>query len=547
VTVIEPDRRDLDIRDREQEIPDDEKKQILDQIEKSISESVVPVALQAKPKKKGLLFPCIVNLAALIVLVAAVFTAFRVFEVRREKLDLETRTVASAEGKILDEFKREAEEKLKEKDTAILRVLKQLGSLERERSQLSRIMELRIQEKEREMRRELEAELQRRKEDLRQNGVAAAEIERQLLALETEKKRQIFGELKAFQDEIDSLTRRKEQELLREKEMARRSLELATLEREELMFTTQKQEIELLDRIRPEETGIAISLAAQDRFTERETLSVQERLVVDQIVSSYIEIAAKLAGKRYEQASAELTELEAIFLDQRVSGLPAIERRKAADLKIITAFRSLIAEATVVGRREEPSGSDTAVIEDLRLELQEKEREIERLGVIASAEPVQAVDPQTVAAQARRSAYQDVLRTIARFEAVKTEEELNVLRRELRSEAVEDSLYNTFVAALQGLTVESVLSAEKESLSYRILGTVTLVGTDSITILPIVNLPVRVGERIEVRRILDSGESSRVARGTLTDVQGEKLVARIDRMEVQGGVSVTDKVYLIVD
>jgi hypothetical protein len=547
VSSIEPDRRDLDIYDREQDIPEIEKSQILDQIDKSISESAVSSAPPVNPKKKGFVFPLIVNLAAMTLLIAVVFAALRVFEVRRERLNLETREVASAEGKILDEFKREAEERLREKDAAILRVLKQLGSLERERSQLSRIMELRIQEKEREMRRVLEAELLNRRESLRRDGLEAAEIERRLLALETEKKRQIFEELQAFQAEINSLTRRREQQLLREKEAARLSLEQATLEREELLISTQQEEMKLIEQIRPE-GRIAVPVSAQDQWSDREALTVQERLVIDQIVSSYTVIAARVAGKRYEEALEELNGLEAIFVDDKVSGLPAVERRKSSDLRIIRAFRGLIAQATAAIPAEAPPAdtTDAALIEDLRRELQEKDSRIAELEARPQSEPVETVDMERLVAEARSYVYGDVLRTVARFQAVSSEEELEALSRELGSEAGQPQ-YESLLAALQNLTTESLATQEPQAGSYRILGTVTLVGRNSITVLPIANMTLRVGTRIEVRRLADTGEASRIAVGTLTDVQGEKLVARIDGEQMQGGVKVTDKVYIIVD
>ena len=197
---------------------------------------------------------------------------------------------------------------------------------------------------------------------------------------------------------------------------------------------------------------------------------------------------------------------------------------------------------------EKPGGpsDDEILIEDLRRELREKEGEIEQLSALAERERGEIVDMQELAAEARDSAYQDVLKTIARFEAVDSEEELEILRRDLGFQAAEP-LYDTLLAALQNLATTSLASQQAAGVSYRILGTVTLVGRDSITILPIANLPLRVGARIEVRRFLDTGESIRVAVGTLTDVQGEKLVARIDREEAEGGVAVTDKVYCIVE
>jgi hypothetical protein len=313
-------------------------------------------------------------------------------------------------------------------------------------------------------------------------------------------------------------------------------------------MSTQQEEMELLDRIRPEGGTTVFPTSAQVQLSDRESLTVEERLMIDQIASSYIAIASKLAGKRYDEAAAELRGLEAIFLDENVSGLPAVQRRRASDLRIIGAFRGLIAEATATDPVEalrEPS-IDAALIEDLRQELREKEREIGQLEAEVERESVEIIDTEKLAAEARKSAYQDVLRTIARFEAVSSAEQLEALDRELGEEAAEP-LYTSLLAALQSMTAETLTTRQAAPLSYRILGTVTLVGRNSITILPIANLSLRVGARIEVRRLAETGEASRVAVGTLTEVQGDKLVARIDSLDAEGGAAVTDKVYLVVE
>jgi hypothetical protein len=459
MAVLEPDRRDIDISDPEQGISEEERKQILDQLERSIGEAAVPESTGLQPAKRGFEFPLFVNLAAAVVLLAVVFGAVRVFEVRREKLNLETREVASSEGKILDEFKREAEAKLKEKDAAIVRVLKQLSSLEGERSQLSRIMELRIQERERQMRVALEEELHALRQSLIQNGASATEADRQISLFEARRNQEIREELEEFQQQIDAVARQKEQELLREKAAAKASLEQATVEREELLVSTEEQQVGLLERIRPE---------------------------------------------RSEQP-----------------GLPTG-----------TAETGM-------------SASMDDLVEELRRELREKEGEIESLK--KQAGPVEEVDIEQIASRARRSAYEEVLATISRFETAQSEEELGALGSELASDMEEEPLRRALVAALQSLSADFFRLGEEANLSFRILGTVTLVGADSVTVLPMVDLPVSPGARIEIRRILPSGEALRVARGTLTEVRGGKLVARIEQLEPGEAVAVTDKVYLIVD
>ena len=59
------------------------------------------------------------------------------------------------------------------------------------------------------------------------------------------------------------------------------------------------------------------------------------------------------------------------------------------------------------------------------------------------------------------------------------------------------------------------------------------------------DLTVKTGARVEIRRILPTGKSVVVARATITEVQPGKLVARIDSHEGTLVPSVSDKVYLL--
>lgn len=519
----------------EPEIPEEEKRQILEQIERRVEEGIQPSAAELLPRQKGLRFPLIVNLAALLIVAALICGSLLLFRVRRQKLDLETREYASAEGKILDEFKREAQEKLKEKDTAILRVLKQLGALEAEREQLAGIMELRLQEKEREMRSALEAGLEGEKQRLLRAGTSSDALDRLLLEYETEEKRRISRELEAYQQQIDSLSRARQVALLQEKERARLSLEKATQERERLLQETQKQEIELRRRLQAEQGQAAGPGPTAVSIAREQTLLAQERLVTDQICGAFTLIGRSVSDLRYEEASAELAMLKALFRDERLSALPAVRRRQDSDLQIIEALEALIAAATAmmppvaVAPEEQPVVPETPSeqVEELRKELLEREAE--------------------AAARGRALAYEEILTLISRYQEAESQGSREELGREVARRSEGEPLLERLFQAIQGLVGEAEVAPAEPEETYRILGTVTLSRPESVTVLPIVNLSVAVGAKIEIRRILATGESVPVARGTISEVRPGKLVARIDTLAGEFQPSVTDKVYLKVE
>ena len=137
-----------DFSNGDDEISVEEQNEILRQIDKEIAAlqlSDSSSQYDFNPLKKGYFFPIIVNILALFAIAVVVFLSMVFFGVRHENMILEASTYFSAEGKIIEQFKKATEEKLRKKDVQIFRIQKQLEKLDRERTVLISNMETAIQ------------------------------------------------------------------------------------------------------------------------------------------------------------------------------------------------------------------------------------------------------------------------------------------------------------------------------------------------------------------------------------------------------------------
>jgi len=80
-----------------------------------------------RPRRKGFVFPLIVNLLAIAATVAAVLLLSFLFRQRDIAIANSTSAVDTAEGKLLRELKRDSDSKLLEKDKAIADITDSVG------------------------------------------------------------------------------------------------------------------------------------------------------------------------------------------------------------------------------------------------------------------------------------------------------------------------------------------------------------------------------------------------------------------------------------
>jgi len=184
-------------------MPPEERASILKQIEKVVEEGRQPItgaAFLVKPSKRGVLLVVLINsLAAVLVAVGILVLAYT-FRFRQGTVALRGGELVSAEGRLLEVFRRQAESRLQEQESEVARAQLELRSLEG-------TLERRLAAREAALRRALDAELSSERARLKERGAAVADVEARLRALERERQAALTAELARYRRglELDRL------------------------------------------------------------------------------------------------------------------------------------------------------------------------------------------------------------------------------------------------------------------------------------------------------------------------------------------------------
>ena len=222
---------------------EEEKAQILGQIEEAASANRLTVDIEAfQPRKRGILFPVLVNVAALALIVGAWFGADAYFQTRQQDLRLKTDKIFSTESKLLTKVLEDAKVQMAAKDAEIEKIQGDLAKMAAEKANLQKSFENRVNTKERELRQELASALEAEKKRLQEAGLGAEEITRRLKEFEAQKNAEFNSRLETYrrqvQGEIDQRTQAlnalqsKLQSTVLEQEKLRQDIERQTKERE---------------------------------------------------------------------------------------------------------------------------------------------------------------------------------------------------------------------------------------------------------------------------------------------------------------------------
>ena len=319
--------RGLDAVDsHEEEVSEDDRRQILRQIDILAAPRSASSADKIEPRSRGLLLPVLVPLLAVAAMGAAVVLAQALLGSRQEELARDIERLLAGEGRVLDEYRRESEAKIAQKDAVIFRVLGELESLENERRELAKIMDQRVRRREQELDREKDAALARQREQLLAQGVAAQEAERRLGEIAADLAREAAAELEAYRGQAGALARSRDQELLKQRELAKAVLDTAEAEAAR-------------EAARNGEPG-------DEAEPDEQTAEAQEwdRLVVEGISRSYASVTASIREGDYRSALSGLAALETLLRDSTLDALATVGTRRRADLGVVEALVTYVRE-----------------------------------------------------------------------------------------------------------------------------------------------------------------------------------------------------------
>jgi hypothetical protein len=401
---------------------DEEKSQILGQIEEAASANRLTVDTDAfRPRKRGILFPVMVNLAAVALIAGSWFGASAYFQTKQEGLKLRTDKLFSTESKLLTKVLEDSKNQLAQKDAEITKIQGDMAALAQEKADLLKNFATRLGDRERALRLELATTLAAERKRLEDAGYGPAEVERRLREFESRKTAEFNAQLAEYrrsaQAEIDqrSLAVTALQVRLRataaEQEQLRKTIDAQTKEREQGLrsqLTAQATDLDQLKRERDE-------LAALGRTTDP--------LVAD--VRSAFD-----AGDR-PRTQASLQALRQSLAKAALSASDVVRARAQAQAALAA---SLDAALAALDAAPDPTAPDPKV-ESLRGQLR-KEKE---LSAVQQAEALKIQGENS----ALKRAVADALAQLARRDA-----DVQAAQANLASAQAQADVLNQKVAAL---------------------------------------------------------------------------------------------------
>jgi hypothetical protein len=344
--------RSKPVRDEDEGITAAERRDILASIDQvaignRINRGASRAAIVAR--KKGFVFPLVVNLIVILVTGATILALAFIFRERDQSIEAGSVVVTSAEGKLIQEIKRESDSKLQEKDRAISDIQGRLSSIDKQRSDLVASFEQRIALREAELRSSLKAELDREKQRLTDLGLSESAIQSRLKKFEAEKMAEYNSQLEAFKKQAAADKAAVDARLAQARDEYQKNISGLNDERRKILDDAKSREDQLratmdakTKELEGQSAAAQASLAkAQSDLSRLEDQRSRAQATEDRTLGLYGSIRTSLRDRRYEDALASITNLESYLNDPSVLAIPAIQARRAADLFVADALRSL--------------------------------------------------------------------------------------------------------------------------------------------------------------------------------------------------------------
>ncbi len=342
----EADPHDEFVLDEKSGISKEDQQDILQEIEKVSAQSriaVTPETMTVSAAKKGFLFPLLVNIFFVLLLAGGGFTLYYLFQRGETVLMAEGSAITSAEGKLIEELKRESEAKLLEKNREISQIQSRLQDIDQQRQDLQANMNAKIEAREAELRGVLETELTAERESLRQQGISEQDINLRLQELEAQK-------TAAFQQELEVFKRQAEEERLQ----VEQSLQDLRSEYEQNLAQANSERQRVLEEARIREAELRSQLDARTEELEQETLQAREELnrlaaqqekqalATGQLNGFYRRVRDDIQNENLDQALEDLDSIKEYLDDPSVATLPNILQRREIELFVVDSISGLV-------------------------------------------------------------------------------------------------------------------------------------------------------------------------------------------------------------
>jgi hypothetical protein len=336
----------------------EDQKDILREIEKVATKNrmaVSPEEFVVKAAKRGVLFPVLVNLVAMVLLVGGL-SAFYVFFQRGETQLTQAGTgTITAEGKLIETFKKESEAKLLEKNQQINAIQGRLQEIDRQRQDLQANMDAKVRAKEDQLKTAMAAEIAAEKARLQKQGLSEQDINRRLAAMEAQKSAQSDAQLAAFRAQAETDKQKADENLKTLQAEFNANLAAANQERQQVLDESKKREADLQAQLEQKTREAASAQASSAQaLAALQSRKEQEDLAAAQLVGLYSVVKADITAKDFAKAITGLQAIRDYVNSTDVAVLPSMQQRRDVDLFVVDSLTSYVQEQL------SPANADTS-------------------------------------------------------------------------------------------------------------------------------------------------------------------------------------------
>ncbi|HTP59953.1 MAG TPA: hypothetical protein VMM82_13610, partial [Spirochaetia bacterium] len=324
----------------------EEQKEVLQEIDGIATQNrmkVTPDLFTVRAVKRGVLFPLIVIAAAVFASGLGVLTFYLLFQQGETQLTSEQGASITAEGKLIEQVKKESAQRLEAKNQQINEIQGRLAEIDKERRDLQSNMDARVGQKEQELRAAMTQELDAERAKLQKQGLSDQAIARRLQDLEAQKNADSARQLESFRRQAEAERAKAEQNLKNMETQFNTNLAQANAERQQVLADSRKREEDLRSQLE-QKTQVLESENAktQQALSSLSTRQQQEDLVSSQLIGLYAVARTDIAQKNYPKALQSLKAVGDYVNSQDVAALPGIAKRRDFDLFVVDSLTALV-------------------------------------------------------------------------------------------------------------------------------------------------------------------------------------------------------------
>jgi len=366
-----PEPEDEFVFEEDSAISREDQKEILSEIEKVAAGSritITPEIFTISAIKKGTFFPLMVNLFFILLLIGGLTTLYLLFQRGKSVIMEEATAITTAEGKLIQELKKESEAKLLAKNKEISSIQNRLLEIDREREDLQSNMDSKIQERENELRSVLERELENERVKLRSQGISEEDINKKLRELELEKSFEYNRQLEAYKQEAEAERLKIENNLKTLKNEYEQNLTAVNDERLKVLDDARQREAELQRQLEEKTRALdSEKLKAQSELKKISDQRQKENQASDQLINLYNLVQSDIENGKLNEALLNIEGIRNYLNEESIVTLPAILKRREVEFFVLDSLENLVKNE--LGKEEADTASLLAsanILTDIR-------------------------------------------------------------------------------------------------------------------------------------------------------------------------------------